>query len=204
MQSVHQVARRGRRLSFDRDEALEIALRLFWARGYEGTSVADLVRAIGIAPPSLYKAFGGKEQLYREALELYRRNYASFVADALQLEQTALRSVERLLFAAAATYCDPALPTGCMVSTAALSCAPEHDTIVRLVADMRHQTILALTHRFDRAKETGDLPGGTDTTALSRYFVAIIQGMSVQSRDGATSDELRDIARIAMLAFPTS
>lgn len=200
--NIETAGRRGRRLSFDRDSALETALRLFWTRGYEGTSVADLIGAMGITPPSLYTAFGSKEDLYREALELYRDRYAAFVATALTEESTAYRSIERLLMEAAANYCDPAVPNGCMVSTAVLSCAPEHDGIARQVASMRQQTIDAVAGRFSRAIETGELPKGTNVMTLARYVVAIIQGMSVQARDGAETEDLLEIARTALLVWP--
>lgn len=196
--------RRGRQLSFDRGKALGAALRLFWQRGYEGTSVADLVAIMGITPPSLYTAFGSKEALYREALELYRDEYAAFVFRAVQEEKTALAAMTRLLIEAASNYCDPSVPNGCMVSTAVLSCAPEHDAVAKLVATMRAQTADFLAGRFDRAITEGELPVGTDAGSLSRYFTAVIQGMSVQARDGAGPEILTEIARNALRAWPQS
>lgn len=194
--------RRGRHLSFDRAHALAVALRLFWARGYEGASVAELVAAMGITPPSLYTAFGSKAALYEEALGLYRDSYAGFVFRALSEEATARGSIDRLLSEAATAYCDPAIPNGCMISTAVLSCAPEHREIAGLVATMRTQTVEALAARFDRAKDAGELPREVDGFALARFFAAVIQGMSIQARDGADAAALLAIARNAMHAWP--
>lgn len=194
--------RRGRRLSFSREQALEQALRVFWTRGYEGASVADLVAAMGITPPSLYTAFGSKEELYREALERYRDHHAGFVARALTEEPTAFAAITRLLQEAASNYCDPGIPNGCMVSIAVLSCAPEHESVARLVGSMRSQTVDALARRFQRAVSEGELPEGTDCLALARYFTAIIQGMSIQARDGAGQECLCGIVDTAMCCWP--
>ncbi|AWK88415.1 TetR/AcrR family transcriptional regulator [Azospirillum thermophilum] len=195
-------ARRGRRLGFDRDAALERALRLFWERGYEGTSVADLVAAMGITPPSLYTAFGSKEALYRETLALYRAGPGRFAFRALEEEPTARAAVARILREAAAAYCDRSLPGGCMIAGAVLACAPEHGPVARSVAEMRSGAVAAIAGRIARGIAAGELPAGTDATALARFYGAVIQGMSVQARDGAGPDALAAIAEQAMAAWP--
>ncbi len=113
---------RGRPLSFDRDAALETAMHVFWERGYEAASVADLTSAMGITPPSLYTAFGDKEQLFLEAIERYALGYGSAGARALKEESSARGAIERWLLEAANELTQPCHPRGCMVVMAATNC----------------------------------------------------------------------------------
>ncbi|HEV7369680.1 TetR/AcrR family transcriptional regulator [Arenibaculum sp.] len=199
----HSRRARGRPPGFDRAAALERALALFWERGYEGTSVAELVEAMGITPPSLYGAFGSKEGLYREALALYGEGPGRFGPRALAEEPTARAAVARLLREAAEVFTDRSRPGGCMISTAVLSCAPEHRAVAEAVAGMRAAATDALAERIGRGIAAGELPEGTDARALARFYGAVIQGMSVQARDGADHDALAAIARTALAAWPS-
>src|SRR5258708_5290678 len=114
----------GRPRSFDRAEALESAVRVFWEHGYDTTSVALLGERMGISVPSLYAAFGDKRTLFTEALDLYLRNYADFAVRALTEEQTAFGAITRLLHDAAVAYSREGYPPGCMLITAATNCTP--------------------------------------------------------------------------------
>src|SRR5947209_19009612 len=117
---------RGRPRAFDRDAALDRALRLFWTQGFEGTSIADLTEALDIYPPSLYSAFGSKEELFREALGLYIRAYGIPIERAIAEEKTALDVIVRILLEAARLFPAGATPGGCLVSSGSLNCAPDH------------------------------------------------------------------------------
>lgn len=195
--------RRGRPLSFDRRRALETALSLFQARGYEGTSVANLVAAMGITPPSLYAAFGSKEQLFREAISLYLAEEGAFAARALAEEETARGAIARMLHQAAEIY--PARSTrsaGCLVSTSVLACAPENDAVARELAALRIASRTALQARLDRARDENELPADASTEGLAAFYAATIQGMSVQARDGADATALHRIADAALRAWP--
>ena len=101
---------RGRPLSFDRDAALEQAMHVFWERGYEAASIADLTAAMGITPPSLYTAFGDKEKLFLEAIERYALGPGSAGPRALQEEPTARGAIERWLLEAADELTRPCHP----------------------------------------------------------------------------------------------
>jgi AcrR family transcriptional regulator len=196
---------RGRPRTFDRDAALRTALQLFLERGYESTSVADLVTAMGIAPPSLYSAFGSKEQLYREALQLYLEGRGRFVTRALAEETTARATVERILRDAARSF-GPSTehPPGCMISASLLACSPDNEAIAGHVADLRAAPLAAMVQRLKRAQSEGELPADVDARALARYYAAVISGMAVQARDGASMKELLAIAETAMLAWPAA
>ncbi|MET8863453.1 TetR/AcrR family transcriptional regulator [Nonomuraea sp. NPDC004580] len=189
-----------RRRGFDRDEALESALRTFWQHGYEATSVATLTTAMGINPPSLYAAFGDKRRLFEESVQRYQETYGAFAARALTDEPTAREAVERVLRDAAHEYSRADHPHGCMIISAAVNC--ESAEVVELLRGFREATKAAIRQRIDDDVSAGRLPPGTDTDGLATFYAAIIQGMSTQARDGASLRELLAVADRAMAAWP--
>lgn len=193
---------RGRPRALDRDEALETALQLFWRHGYEGTSVADLTAAMGVTPPSLYTAFGSKERLYQEALDRYATSHGSFIARALAEEPTARQAMERILQEAVAVYSEGPAPRGCMLANGAVTCAPEHTLVVADLSRRRLAAIATIKARFDRAVVEGELAPATDTEALAAFYAAVIQGLSIQARDGVGREVLETIAATALRAWP--
>jgi AcrR family transcriptional regulator len=170
--------------SFDRDQAIETAMRLFWRHGYEGVSVADLTGAIGIAPPSMYAAFGSKAGLYREALDLYAGLPGAL--DGMKGAETLEQAVTGLLDAAVRAV--TAECRGCMISTGLIEGATEQQELARELGDrrraLRDRIADALSRWLERA----------EAERLAAYLSAVQQGMSVQARDGATSKELSRIA----------
>lgn len=194
--------KRGRPREFDRAQALERALSLFWRRGYEGTSIADLTAAMRVAPPSLYAAFGSKDKLFREAVELYVSKYAGYAARALAEEPTAYRAFARLLSESANEYASGGKPPGCLVASGLLSCAKRHAKAARTMSERRLLSRDMLISRLDRAVKDGELHAGADTVGLATFYAAVVQGMSVQAIDGATRNQLQMIAGTAMAAWP--
>ncbi|MEW2359036.1 TetR/AcrR family transcriptional regulator [Spirillospora sp. NPDC029432] len=193
---------RGRPRSFDREEALEQAMLLFWAHGYDATSIADLTRAMGIGAPSLYAAFGDKRTLFDEVVDHHRARYGEFMARAMEEEPTARRAIERILREAAAAYTDPARPRGCLVITAATNCAPGSAEVEERLRGLRNTNIRAFQAMIEADVAAGVLPAGTGPRRLAQFTGAVIQGMSQQARDGATRAELEAVAEAAMLAWP--
>src|ERR1700733_15772686 len=112
----------GRPRSFDREQALDAAMRVFWKQGYEGASLADLTAAMGINRPSLYAAFGDKEALFRKVLDRYNSGPAAYVCDALN-QPTARRAIERLLQGAADLATGSGHRPGCLFVQGALACS---------------------------------------------------------------------------------
>ncbi|GAA2319138.1 TetR/AcrR family transcriptional regulator [Streptomyces kunmingensis] len=193
---------RGRPRSFDRETALEKAMRAFWENGYEGTSVSELTREMGIGAPSLYAAFGDKRSLFEEVVRVYGTTHGAGPARALTEEPTARGAVERLLREAADEFTDPGHPHGCLVIHAATNCTtPEVEQALR---DQRGASLTAIEDRLRQGMATQELPEGTDAAALARFVGAVFQGMSQQSRDGASRGELEAIADLAMAAWPAS
>ena len=193
---------RGRPRAFDREAALDRALGLFWTQGYEGTSIADLTEALEINPPSLYAAFGSKEELFREALGLYARAYGLPIERAIAEEKTALDAVVRILREAAHLFPAGATPGGCFVCNGVLNSAPDHRSVADFVAAAREWMVTALEQRIVAAKTKGEIPKDADPAALARYVATVIEGMSVQARDGADEATLWAIAKVALAAWP--
>ena len=193
------MAERGRPRSFDRDAVLRRAMEVFWARGYEGTSVADLTAAMGINSPSLYAAFGCKEQLFREAVALYAKSSAT--SRALSEAPTARDMVERMLRDNVAGYANPGNPPGCMVVLSALIGTPETKPVRDYLADCRREGLAQLKQRLDQGVADGDLPAGTDTARLAAYYAAVLNGLSIAARDGASRRELDGIVDLAMATW---
>jgi AcrR family transcriptional regulator len=192
----------GRKRQFDEDEALGRALEVFWARGYEGATLDELTAAMGINRPSLYAAFGNKEQLFRQALDHYQTGPQAFLTEALK-QPTALAAVESIFSGFVAMRRGRNKARGCLIVSGALACGEEAEPVRRELARLRQAAVTALRKRFERAVREGDLPAGTDCRSLARYVATVLNGLAVQAASGARVKELRSVAAIAMRAWPS-
>lgn len=193
--------RTGRPLSFDRDAALRAAMLLFWRHGYETTSVADLVAAMGITPPSLYAAFGDKRRLFLEAVRLYAGD-GSDTERAIAGAPSAREAAHALLRAAAARFTGEGTPPGCLLASATASGSAASADVQAEVAAVRRRTEDTLRARAERDVAEGRLPPGTSAAALAAVTMAVMQGLSVLARDGAGRDKLLAVVEQAMQAWP--
>jgi AcrR family transcriptional regulator len=191
----------GRPRAFDPDKALDRALRVFRERGYEGASLSDLTRAMGINRPSLYAAFGDKEALFRKALDRYFEGPSAYLLEALQ-EPTARAVVERLLCEAAKLQTAPGSPPGCLTVQGALACGRVAEPIRQELVLRRKEIESALRQRLKRAKSEGDLPADSSPADLARYIATVILGMAVQASGGASRSELERVIQTALRAWP--
>jgi len=194
---------RGRPKHFDRDDALDKALELFWRHGYESTSLTDLVEATGAKAPTLYGEFGNKEGIFRAAAERYISKFADRGNALLSNpECSAAEATEDFLRDTAALFTDKNLPSGCFLicTSAALSSASED--VCQMLRD-RHRVQEKMLADFLRSRQIkGEISGKADTAALAKYLTCLMQGMSVQARDGATHEELDLIVTTMMSVWP--
>ena len=192
--------RRGRPPSYSRTAALEQALALFWDRGYESTSIAELTAAMGIGAPSLYGAFGSKRELFDEVVALYSETYRAFMATALAEEPTLKAGLERMLREAAAAYTLPGRPHGCLVISGATNCSsPEVQQTLR---GLRNTGVGRLEELIKAAIDAGELAEDADARTLALSVSVLTQGMAHQARDGTERRELEAVAALAVEAWP--
>lgn len=186
---------------FCAEEAMDRAMTVFWRLGYEGASMAELTKAMGINAPSLYACFGNKEGLFRAVVDRYDARREAFMEDILA-QPTAHSVAEAFLYGVAAFCADTGgqNPPGCLMLKGALSCCEEE--ITKDMARRRAEKETALKKRFDQAKKAGDLPASANSGALARYLGVMAAGISAQAAAGASAKELREVAGIALGSFP--
>lgn len=191
----------GRPRGFDADEALERAMRVFWEQGYEGASLTDLTGAMGITRTSMYAAFGNKEELFRKALERYTEGPASYAARALR-EPTARQVAAAFLDGSVRATTRPGCPAGCLGVQGSLAAGDTGRDARNTLAAWREEGTSRLRDRFRRAVDEGDLPADTDPGALARYLMTVANGIAVQAAGGATREDLRQVADMALRGWP--
>ena len=194
---------RGRPREFDADRALDAALLLFWRHGYEGTSLAMLVKAMKINMPSLYAAFGNKEELFHKALERYLQKPASYLMNALS-ETKVDKAVNKLFRGAIDMVMHPRHPDGCLLVHGALASGPEAAEIRRELNARRAKAQALIRKRFELAAASGDLPRDADPALLARYITTVLWGLSVQAAGGASRKHLQETADFALRAWRRS
>jgi TetR/AcrR family transcriptional regulator, copper-responsive repressor len=193
---------RGRPRAFDRTQALGLALQLFWAKGYEGTSLSDLTSTLGINAPSLYAAFESKPALYRESINLYLTQQYERISAVLAQAATAHIGIDAMLRGAAEQFTAPHHPPGCPIASGVLRCAEANTAIALLTADHRRNTRAMMLERIQQGQRNEELTVQMDVNALADFYAGIIQGMSVQAIDGASKADLLKMVDLAMQAWP--
>jgi AcrR family transcriptional regulator len=192
----------GRPAAFDRDVALEQAMKTFWQYGYDTTSISALTEAMGINASSLYAAFGDKRSLFTAALERYLAGPASFARTAMDGATTAFDAVRQLLHAAAAAYTRAGYPGGCLVISGTTNCTPQSADVQAKLRAIRAAGQRDLAKRFRAAVRNRELPADTDAETLATFYAGTMQGMSALARDGATRADLEAFADLALAAWP--
>ena len=191
----------GRARTFDADEALDRAMTVFWSKGYEGTSLSELTEVMGISRPSLYAAYGNKQELFRKALERYGEGPSSYERAALA-QPTARAVAEGLLRGAADVQTDPDTPAGCLAVLGTTYCAEDSSPVGKIVIAFRLAGHAAIRERFERARAEGDLPANADPKDLTHYIGTVVCGMAVLAASGATRKELESVIELTMRGWP--
>ena len=193
---------RGRPREFCTDAALAAALGVFWGKGYEGASMAELTAAMGITKPSLYAAFGNKEQLFHKALDLYEQEKLAYTREALR-QPTARAVAEHFMRGAIAAQTSSCDPKGCLGVIGMTACGAEAETIKAEVIKRRASSSAALVDRFCQARRDGDLPASVTPEALAQYLYTILQGLAVQAGAGATRADLEGVLETSLAVWPS-
>lgn len=179
----------GRPRTFDRDAALLIAMERFWRDGYEATTVAKLTAEMGITAPSLYAAFGDKDQLFDASAGCYYDNVTLQTEKALD-QPTAREAIIEVMWTTAAAHTDTASPPGCFILT-----EPR-------LALQRELLTTQIARRWERGIAEGDVTSTMSAEDVAGFVVAVLAGMSARARDGGTRAEVNSIVELAVAALP--
>jgi AcrR family transcriptional regulator len=187
----------GRPIGFDRDAALEAAMLLFWERGYEGTSMADLTHAMGLNPSSIYAAFGDKHALFQLVVKRYMELRAQYAVKALE-EPTLERFIRALFDNTVAFLTTPGHPPTCMTLAGAMGCSVNAAPARDLMTEVRRQNEVAIRERLLKARKSGELSKDINVDDYTRYLSSILAGLSIQSANGSTKAQLKRTAQMAI------
>ena len=191
----------GRPRGFAENEALDAAMTVFWEKGYEGSTLADLTEAMRINRSSMYAPFGDKEALFRLAIARYAEGPAAYVREAL--EQPTVRSVvEALLRGALGLLTDPSHPRGCLSVQGALACGSDAEPMKQAMIESRKQGEADIQKRLQRARKEGDLANDVDPGDLARYISTVLTGLAVQAANGSTRAEMTRLVEMALRSMP--
>ncbi|MCY1145432.1 TetR/AcrR family transcriptional regulator [Actinoplanes sp. Pm04-4] len=192
---------RGRPREFDADAALDRAIEVFWRNGYEGASLGELTAAMGINRPSLYAAYGNKEELFRRAVTRYAEIDMAYARAALA-QPTAYEVIETFLRTNADALTRADRPAGCLSIQGGIASGNDDGQISQFLAGRRLAGEQALADRLASAVRTGDLPAGTDPAALARYVMTVSEGNAVHAAAGVDRASLHATVDIALKAVP--
>lgn len=196
-----QTMAKGRPRGFDKDEMLDTVVETFWQHGYEGTTMATLTAVTGLNKPSLYAAFGSKEDMFRTAFARYRERQTQFTGHLLA-QAPARTGVECVLLALVDSLTQPNMPRGCLMVHGSLVGGADSAAIREELKLSRKATEAKLRERLVRAQAEGEWPAAVDTADFARYIATVIQGLAVQAAGGAQRKALHRVVKLAMAAWP--
>lgn len=191
----------GRPRAFDEQKALDAAMRVFWEKGYEGTSLDDLTDAMAINRSSLYSSFGDKEGLFRRVIAHYSNGPLAFMREALKLP-TARGVIEALFRGSVEFLADPTHPRGCLSLQGGLACGSGVENVKQAMVAWRRSGLIAIQRRMQKAKQGGDLPSDVNPKDLARYISVVMNGLGVHAANGATPPELKRAVELVLRTMP--
>jgi len=179
------VARTGRPRAFDRDQAIQSAMHLFWQHGYEATSLAQLKAGMGnIAAPSFYAAFGSKEQLFSEVVTCYIATHGQVMSPLRDASLSPRQAIETALRRSARMQTESSHPAGCLLALSTSIFPPDSEALQKQLNRKREQTRADMLTCVQRAVAQGDLPPATDANVMATLFNTFLQGMTAMAREG--------------------
>ncbi len=190
--------RRGRPKCFDEQEALQKAMLLFWKYGYEATSMSDLTKALNLTAPSIYSTFGDKSQLFSACLDYYLEHEACSLELIFQQAETAKVAIELYLYENLKKLLQQNKPSGCMLVTATMNCSPEHQPLQHDLLLKRQQVKEKIYQRLQQGIRDQDLSPNANIQAMTDYYATVIQGLTMQARDGVPIEQLEEVVTLAL------
>lgn len=191
----------GRPRTFDREQALKKAMLVFWEKGYEGTTMSDLISSIGMKAPSIYAAFGNKDALFNEVVKQYGDLVQAGPLQTLNDSRFIYTAIENSLKGSVEMFTNPENPSSCLIMTAAINCAPEHREHIETLKNLRTSYKEALEARFKLAVTDYQLIEDASPLALAEFYTTFVHGLALRARDGSTRNELLASCAYALTAL---
>ncbi|BCD95905.1 TetR/AcrR family transcriptional regulator [Marinagarivorans cellulosilyticus] len=179
----------GRPLAFDPQQALQVALELFWQQGYEATSTAQLMAAMGISKSSLYQTFGSKHDLYNACLEQYGELTANYMRSALSQAASPKQFVLDLITGTAAQAGAADMPSGCFIVNTACELGAHHEFSGALLLKRRDKAYRIILDAVKAMQQCGEIGKKRQCDALARQIFACICGMKVMDKMAFSAQE---------------
>jgi AcrR family transcriptional regulator len=193
--------KKGRPRKFDRGTALKKAMEVFWKKGFENTSMPNLIEAMKINSPSIYAAFGSKEKLFLEAVELYSSTEGGLIWASFTTDSPAHQAIAQMLHTSAEEFTRADKPHGCLIALGSLHSEGGNEEIRETLKIRRAQCMSIVHERLQQGVNNGELPERSDWQAIATYYITLQQGMSIQARDGASREELMAVVNCAMITW---
>lgn len=198
---IENKRKRGRPKCFNEQHALQQAMLLFWEFGYEATSISDLTTALGITAPSLYSAFGDKAELFHRCLAHYLEHESCAMAQIFNRAKTAQIALEIYLHESVKSLIQVDKPTGCMLVMATMNCSSQNNAIQKDLLIKRQQIKETILNRLIQGQQQGDLIESADVVAMADFYLTVLQGLSLQARDGLQYPQLMKVVEHALKAW---
>lgn len=191
----------GRPVEFDQDRVLEAAMQLFWRKGYEATSLDDLLRAMKLSKSSLYQSFGSKHALFEQCIGRYRSKLLADMQDSLSQARSGREFIERIFFSVANETKDETTRRGCLVMNTASEFAQRDPAIARLVSVSTRAFSNIFRYAVAQGQREGVIPAGKDPKRLADYLVSSMTGLRTMVKAGASARSVKETARIILVAL---
>ena len=190
----------GRPMEFDPDKALDAAMDVFWSKGYEATSMSDLLKAMALSKSSLYQAFGGKRQLFTQCLARYQERFMSELGKQLEKADSGRQFIEEVFQSVADTAQQPAGAKGCLVANSASEFGQREIGFAKPVAQGLRGLGAVFTAALKRAQSEGEVASRTDLNALSSYLVSSMTGLRTLIKSGLDKHAARSMVPLILKA----
>jgi TetR/AcrR family transcriptional repressor of nem operon len=185
-------------MQFDPDVALGSAMALFWRKGYEATSLQDLLQATGLSKSSLYQTFGNKHSLFESSLERYRRDMLAQMQEVLERAQSGWSFIEQTFRGVVEETRGKNARRGCFIMNTATEFAQSDQAIARLVKQATRMFTEVFESAVIRAQEEGDISSEVDPRAYAKYLLSSLSGLKTMVKAGATAAEINAIADMVL------